>query len=259
MRPRILSAVLRGERFQLASQVRLWIKGLLFPGLDMNLQCRYRFLPTFFRKGPIDTLDAGCGNGALSLAACQLGNRVLGVTFSQDEVKRNREFFSGRPDIAQGQLQFDVCNIYELRKLGRQFDQIICSETLEHIARDAEVIGILYDMLRPGGVLHVCCPYALHPFNNQGRVNGPEDGGHVRDGYTIESYRKLLEPAGFRIDAQAGLGSRFLLRLDRTIRFLRNHLGEAAAIPIFLLLRPLQGFDRLNPPVPYSIYVRAIK
>lgn len=235
------------------------VKWLLFPGVDMNARCRCRFLPRFFRHGPLETLDAGCGNGALALEACRLGNRVLGVTLDADQIHRNREFFARWGGTDPARLQFQVCNLYDLRKLSRQFDQIICAETLEHISRDAEVIAIFRDLLRPGGVLHLCCPNALHPGHKLGRTNQPEDGGHVRDGYTWESYRALLEPAGFRIEEQAGLGSPLLLALYRPVRFIRNRFGAAAAIPLFLLVWPFTWFDRLNPDPPFSIYVKAVK
>ena len=41
------------------------------------------------------------------------------------------------------------------------------------------------------------------------KFDNSEDGGHVRDGYTLESYRKLLEPAGFRIEKSFGIGSSY--------------------------------------------------
>jgi SAM-dependent methyltransferase len=214
----------------LASWPKDALKWFLFPGLDINTHCRRRFLPRFFRAGPLETLDAGCGNGALSLAAAQKGNHVLGVTLDEDQIRRNRAFFARWGGANPDRLQFEVCNIYELRKLGRKFDQIICVETLEHIARDAEVIAIFHDILNAGGVLHLCCPYALHPKHNLGRTNGPEDGGHVRDGYTWDSYRALLEPAGFRIEARAGLGSFPLEAAHRSIRSIRNRFGEVAAL-----------------------------
>lgn len=235
------------------------MKWLLFPGLDIYTHCRRRFLPRFFRAGPLQTLDAGCGNGALSLAAYHKGNRVLGVTLDEDQIRRNRAFFEYWGGASPERLQFEVCNLYDLCKLGRRFDQIICVETLEHIARDAEVVAIFHDILNPGGILHLCCPNAQHPEHNLGRISGPEDGGHVRDGYTWESYRALLEPAGFHIEARAGLGSALLLVLDRPVRFIRNRFGEAAAIPFFLAVWPFTLLDRLDPAVPYSIYVQAIK
>jgi SAM-dependent methyltransferase len=181
------------------------------------------------------------------------------VTLDEDQIRRNRELFSRWGGCPPDRLQFEVCNVYDLKKLSRKFDQIICSETLEHIARDKEVVAIFHDLLNPGGVLHLCCPNAMHPAHRQGRTHGPEDGGHVRDGYTWESYRALLEPAGFHIDARAGLGSPFLFAVDRTVRFIRNHFGDAAAIPFFLLLWPLIWLDWIDPQTPYSVYVRALK
>jgi len=72
------------------------------------------------------------------------------------------------------------------------------------------VVRYFYDLLNDGGVLHLCCPYSEHP-GNKGRVCADESvGWHVRDGYTMETYRALLEPAGFTIVRSLGLGSPFL-------------------------------------------------
>jgi hypothetical protein len=99
----------------------------------------------------------------------------------------------------------------------------------------------------------------LHPINNLGRTHAPEDGGHVRDGYTMDTYRAVLTRAGFEIKLSEGLGSPLLLALDRPIRWVRNHLGDAAALPLFLLLLPLSWLDWRDPGVPVSLYVRAVK
>ena len=79
---------------RMRDRIRLWGKEILFPGLDLHTRCRYRFLSRYFRKGAIDTLDAGCGNGALSYAAYRRGNRVLGVTMEPGQVKKDNEYFS---------------------------------------------------------------------------------------------------------------------------------------------------------------------
>jgi len=240
------------------AQVKLWIKRLLFPGIDLHTRCRSYFLPKFFRSGRIDTLDAGCGNGSLSYAAYKLGNRVLGVTYEQTDVQKAHTFFSALNTDPE-RLQFKVFNLYDLPKLNRKFDQIICSETLEHIKKDDVIIQYFYDILNPGGVLHLCCPLSLHPDNNLGRTDNPEDGGHVRDGYTMESYQNLLQPVGFEIVENAGLGSPLLVALDKSIVALRMKVGEIAALPLYLLTLPLQWLDYLNPKVPFSIYVQAVK
>jgi SAM-dependent methyltransferase len=231
---------------------------MLFPGLDLHTRSRYRFLTRYFREGPIDTLDAGCGNGALSYAAYRRGNRVLGVNMDSGQVRKATEYFSflgTDPD----RLKFKVWNLYDLPQIREKFDQIICSETLEHITRDQLVVQYFYDALREGGVLHLCCPYSDHP-GNKGRVCTDESvGWHVRDGYTMESYRALLEPAGFQIVKSGGFGSPLLVKLTSVIQPVLSREGVAFALPFFLLSWPLQLLDYENPRVPWSLYVQCVK
>jgi cyclopropane fatty-acyl-phospholipid synthase-like methyltransferase len=243
----------------MSSYARLFLKWMFFPGLDLHTRSRYRILPQFFVEGSVKTLDAGCGNGALAYAAYRRGNVVLGLTFDGAQVERARDFFSFLA-VSNGRLKFDVLNLYDLHNLKTTFDQIICSETLEHIRDDKKIIALFSCLLSDGGLLHLCCPNADHPAHRLGRFDDPEDGGHVRDGYTFESYRRLLEPAGFRIEKCAGIGSPAVEFLDRTIRSIRSRLGDLAAVPLFLLVYPLTLlFDQINPSCPFSVYVLAVK
>lgn len=232
------------------------LKRLFFPGLDLHTRCRYRWLPPFFCPGPIETLDVGFGNGAFSLAAAKKENRVTAISLDQGQVDKAKAFFGLRRE----QINFMCLNAYKLQGLGRQFDQIICLETLEHISDDQGMVHLFWDLLRPGGVLQLCCPNAAHPQHNLGRVNNPEDGGHVRDGYTLESYRKLLEPVGFVIEKHLGIGSVILTTLDHPIRWIRGRCSDALAAPLFALVWPIVYlFDRPNPPIPFSLHVVARK
>jgi len=235
-----------------------YAKRLLFPGLDLHTRSRYRFLPPFFQAGDIDTLDAGCGNGALSYAAYRLGNRVLAISLDETQILSNRAFF-GRLGVDKDRFQFEIMNLYDLGTLKRRFDQIICSETLEHIQNERQIIEYFYKLLKPSGILHLCCPYALHSEHNINRMNVPEDGGHVRDGYTMGTYRNLLGPAGFEIIRSVGIGSPLVVILDRHLRLFRNRWGEVKAIPLFMVFFLPQLFDFMNPPTPYSLYVQARK
>jgi SAM-dependent methyltransferase len=240
------------------SKAALLGKSLLFPGLDLNTRCRYRFLAALIQEGDLETLDAGFGNGALSYAAYRKGNRVLGVTLGQREVDATRALFD-RWGIPRSRLDLQCLNIYDLGSLHRTFDQIICSETLEHLTRDAEVIHMFSRLLNPGGRLVLCCPHAVHPAHALGRTNEPENGGHVRDGYTLDSYKVLLESAGLRITGSLGLGSPLLLRLDTVLRQLRNGAGDLWALPLFCLFLPFTWLDYANPELPFSLAVVAEK
>jgi SAM-dependent methyltransferase len=208
------------------------------------------------RSGPIDTLDAGFGNGALSYAAYRRGNRVLGVTIDPSQIQKASDYYSFIK-VDQARLQFKLCNLYDLPQLNQTFDQIICSETLEHIARDQLVVQHFYNLLKEGGVLHLCCPFSDHP-SNRGRLD-ERNHWHVRDGYTMESYRALLEPVGFQIVRSVGLGSPLLVKITNVTQSLWARKGIVAALPVFLLTWPLQFFDYLNPRVPISLYVQAVK
>lgn len=242
---------------EIAMATKQVIKRVLFPGVDIHARSRYRHLPRFFESGDIQTLDAGCGNGMLSYAAYRLGNRVLGLSFDAGEVERNRRFYTAI-GADEARLWFEHRNLYDVSSLGKsRFDQIICSETLEHLRDDAAILRGMAGVLRRGGVLHLCCPSAVHPENALGRSDEPEDGRHVRDGYTLDSYMDLLAPLGFEIEHSVGIGSAPVVRADKAIRTARERLGHGAAIPLLMPALALRFFDPLDPPVPFSIYVKA--
>lgn len=181
---------------------------------------------------------------------------MTAISLDQGQVDKAKSLLGGRHE----QINFLCLNAYKLQDLDRRFDQIICLETLEHISNDHGMISLFYGLLRPGGVLQLCCPNALHSQHRLGRVNGPEDGGHVRDGYTFETYRELLEPAGFVIENELGMGGPILTALDLPIRWIRGRGGDALALPLFALVWPvIYLLDRPNPPVPFSLHVVARK
>jgi SAM-dependent methyltransferase len=244
-------------------QVRERLKWLLFPGSNLHARLRYALLPGFLEHArPGETrlvLDAGCGNGMLSYASCRKGNRVLGLSIKEGEVARNRKLFNGLLRVPEDRLSFRAKNLYDVGTLGMSFDEIICSEVLEHISRDAELCRSFWNILKPGGVLHLCCPNADHPDNLHGPLDPNETGGHVRPGYTLETYRALLEPIGFRIVQNVGIGGPIRQAFNRHIIRIEERFG---AVPGFLLAWFALLFVWLDPDtprVPYSIYVRAVK
>jgi SAM-dependent methyltransferase len=234
---------------------RLWNIGrrLLFPGLDIHTRARAS-LCRYWKAGPRRVLDAGCGNGYFAWLAAKSGARVDAVTFDGPGVAKARAFFAGCPAIT-----FIHANLYDL-DYGGTFDEIICYETIEHLMRDEYMLGRFAHFLKPCGVLHLCAPNRIHPYNAALTPSATEDGWHVRQGYDRESYSRLLLGAGLAPLEYAGVGGRLVDWCDRVVRKVRNKAGDGAALPLFLAAWPLWPWARqTSPEAGFSIYVKAIK
>jgi SAM-dependent methyltransferase len=246
------------ENYTLFDRFRFAIRDLFYPGLDLHVRNRAS-LCQYWGKGPRDVLDAGSGNGYFSWLAYKSGARVIGFNFEAGQVEKAHKFLVNYRKADPARLHFEQCNLYDLSKEMRTFDEIICYETLEHIRCDQGIVKEFYRILRPGGMLHLCCPYSLHPRHQAEVLDVNEEGGHVRPGYTEEDYHKLLEPLGFQIHHIAGIGPKSIYITDEIIRWIRNRVGDVLALPLLPLGLVTIKLARLNPPVPFSLYVQAVK
>lgn len=244
---------------------RIFIKYWLFPGINLHSRLRYKELPKHFGsssdKQCLFVLDAGSGNGMLAYQNVLMGNKVVGVSFKPAEVLACREMFNRYLGISEKLLRFHEGNLYDLRFESETFDEIICSEVLEHLRRDSDVCQSFWRLLKPGGVLHLCAPNAAHPYNKNFPLDLNENGGHVRPGYTLESYHALLEPLGFQITESEGLGGPVRQFFNRLIKMIQGRFGAFAGLPLFvvaLLALPFEQRHR-EQDMPYSLYVRARK
>lgn len=233
-------------------------RGLVYPGLDLHTRNRAA-LRRFWKSGPRDVLDAGSGNGYFAWLAYRSGARVVAMNVEREQVERARGFILGYLKADPAGLCFEERNLYTLVNETRAFDEIICFEVLEHLQRDEDVVREFHRILRPGGRLHLCCPYRDHPRHQSEALDREERGGHVRAGYTEQSYRALLEPAGFHVETLVGIGPSALCHADTVLRAIRRHIGDLAALPLLPFALPFVWGAQFDPPVPFSLYVRAAK
>ena len=204
-------------------------------------------------------LDAGSGNGYFSWLAYQSGANVVALNSDAQQVEKANAYFLEHHKADPSRLRFERRNLYDLSNESQTFDEIICYETLEHVRRDNEVVTQFYRILRPGGILHLCCPNRLHPRHRKELIDHTETGGHVRAGYTVDDYRLLLEPIGFELQQLAGIGPKPVYLIDEVLRKIRSHFGNLAALPLLPFGLLALKLARLNPTVPYSVYVKAVK
>jgi SAM-dependent methyltransferase len=241
-----------------AQAFRNLLRNALYPGLDLHTRNRAS-LKRYWKPGLRDVLDAGSGNGYFSWLAYRSGARVVGVNFDGSQVDKARDFLLRYRKADERRLRFEQRSIYALADESRAFDEIICFEVLEHLRRDEEVVRAFFNVLRPGGVLHLCCPNRMHPRHQAQVLDLEETGGHVRAGYTFVDFRALLEPAGFAIEREVGIGPTSLYLADEALRRIRNRLGDLAALPLLPLALPFVWLAGSNPKMPFSLYVTAVK
>jgi 2-polyprenyl-3-methyl-5-hydroxy-6-metoxy-1,4-benzoquinol methylase len=113
-------------------------------------------------------LDLGCGHGALSLLMAQDGaSEVLGIDLDDDRIDyANRNVAARYPQYAHN-LRFEAIDI---AKLEGQYDVIISKDSFEHIDDLENVLGHIYRLLAPGGVLAAgFSPLYYSPFGDHGR------------------------------------------------------------------------------------------
>jgi SAM-dependent methyltransferase len=232
---------------------------LMLPGTDIFTR-RRTYIERNWGHGPRRVLDAGFGNGWFAYRAYRSGASVTALAIQSELIAKAKGLYNNFLGIPEDRLSFLEMNLYDLGKIEGRFDEIICYETLEHIRDDRHVCAEFHRLLKPNGILHLCCPNAEHPHWQREQLDAEERGGHVRHGYTERTYRQLLEPLGYRIDRLERIGGPLLVFLQQKLQApIRNWLGELGAAAIAAVAVPFVRFDEANPKVPFSIYVKAVR
>lgn len=228
------------------------------PGTNLFTHRRV-MLKKYWLNGHRNVLDAGSGNGWFSYLAYKTGANVTAVNISEDQVKKAKKFYNDWLGIHENKIMFINLNLYNLKELDKKYDEIICFETLEHIKDDKSVCKHFWDRLNVNGVLHLCCPYSQHTKWKNEDLDLNESGYHVRAGYTLKTYKELLEPIGFEIQVVEGMGDKYLVSVHLLLQKLQKHIPNIFYVPITFVFLPLVWFDGNKLDCPYSIYVKAIK
>jgi SAM-dependent methyltransferase len=253
------------------TKIKLKIKDLLFPGVDIILRKRIKVAKKYLMSGAIKTLDAGCGNGAFSLECYKLGNSVIGIDINTGNINRSLEYRDYK-GIPSSKARFAVFNIYNLLELNQPFDQILCFEVLEHLLYDKRAIEIFAKLLNSGGILHLGVPNLNCPYHISGVISQIEDGGHVHRGYTYSILKEMCINYGLEIIREEAYGGFFTRQIYNISRQLQNiysfifknsprSLNIVKDVLIFLCLNPFTYLDNfLKIKIePMSIYIIAKK
>ena len=152
---------------------------------DAYAQAKYDVLLAYLAAHErLRVLNAGCGSGELSLRMAARGHTVVGIDPEPAYVRLARANAAG---VYPG-CSFEVSSIEEYRGPG-DFDCVIATDVLEHIADDRAAFAKLVGLARPGGLLLLTVPAGPWLFGYH-----DEQLGHFRR-YTRSSLGRLVAGA----------------------------------------------------------------
>jgi SAM-dependent methyltransferase len=159
--------------------------------------------------GP-EVLDAGAGQGTMSVRLERLGFEVTSTDVSGAAVAVLRERLAG--DVEQA-------SVADLPFADASFDGAVLGEVLEHVHDDVGALAEIARVLRPGGSLALSVP--ANP-----KLFGPSDewAGHVRR-YTRPVLLEACAAAGLTVNRCVGWGFPFSRLYHRHVyeRYLDRH------------------------------------
>ncbi|XP_024124194.1 ubiquinone biosynthesis O-methyltransferase, mitochondrial isoform X1 [Oryzias melastigma] len=159
-------------------------------------------------------LDVGCGGGLLSEPLGRLGANVLGIDPVEESISVAQLHSSHDPDL-RDRVSYRACTLEELsegEQGAAQFDAVVASEVVEHLA-DLETFAFCCShVLKPGGSLFITTinktnlSYALAIVVAEQLLRIVPTGTHNWEKFiSPEELERLLESNGFTVQSVQGM------------------------------------------------------
>ena len=165
------------------------------PARRLRFQLVLRSLESYGRNGPLRVLDAGAGEGVLSLAIARRHPAwtVVAVDLREDALQRGRQE-ADREGVRN--LRFERLDLTRPIPEGG-YDVVLAMECLEEIPDDEAATAAFVGALRPDGLLLVHVPEReWKPVLRSSEATWKDE---VRHGYTRDELVGLLERHGLRV------------------------------------------------------------
>lgn len=153
---------------------------------------RYERLMQVVPRSARRVLDAGCGDGLMSVMLARRGHAVTALDLSRGRLDK---FADQAEEYGITQVQGSIA---DTGLPAESFDVVVLSEVVEHLPGPAAALAEARRLLCPGGTLivsvpnleqlgHVVCPHCKKPFNTDGHLHS----------FSADSLSDTLRAAGF--------------------------------------------------------------
>lgn len=203
---------------------------LMAPARRLRLKVADQALAEFAAGRPIRVLDAGCGDGLLSLALAKRHPdwTLVGVDLREDMLAGARERARGR---GLGNVSFTAADLLQPLPVSG-FDAVVALECLSEIPDDEAALQTMSAVVKPGGMLLAQAPDRdWQPVLPGSATTWREQ---VRQGYTRDGLAAMLGRVGL-----VSVGSRGTYRsLAAAAQEIRDRIKQrplllrAAAFPL---------------------------
>lgn len=143
-------------------------------------------------------LDIGCGVGTVSFYAASIGLIVKGIDISSRAI--NLAYKSKRA-LELTRVSFKIADVVDPSEYSENtYDYAICSEVIEHVVNDTQLLNNIFKALKANGLLIVSTPLISAPLYKWGYLDEFEtEVGHLRR-YSRSKLTKMLKTNGFEIE-----------------------------------------------------------
>eukprot|EP00890_Picochlorum_soloecismus_P000465 jgi/Picsp_1/1419/NSC_04898-R1_dihydroxypolyprenylbenzoate methyltransferase len=103
-------------------------------------------------KSKLRVLDVGCGGGILSESLAKMDLNVVGIDLNAQGIETARQHAANDSRLAN-KIEYRTTSVEEICKEGKQFDIVIASEVIEHVASVPDFCTSLVQASSPGGII----------------------------------------------------------------------------------------------------------
>jgi ubiquinone/menaquinone biosynthesis C-methylase UbiE len=202
---------------------------LMAPARRLRLRVGERELAARAQGRPLRVLDAGCGDGLLTMAMAKHHPEwtMVGVDLRENLLAGARARAEAR---GLGNVSFQVADLLKPLPVDG-FDAVIALECLSEIPDDEGALGTMFAALAPGGTLAVQVPDRdWEPVLPGSATTWREQ---VRQGYSADELRAVLERVGLAAVETEGT----YRSLAAAAQEVRDRIKDSA-LPIRLLAFP---------------------